>query len=107
MVYWGTSFSGGDVIYAAVIDKHIKAAIAQAPSVSGETRSLAFKNRIPGLFDDRAHQSQQAASEAGSPASHIPLNKRRQAQHPCSSPVCTRTNPIAGFPTAAGSGRTM
>lgn len=54
MVYWGTSFSGGNVIHAAAIDKRIKAAIAQAPSVSGETRSLAFKDRIPGLFNDRA-----------------------------------------------------
>ncbi|ODM16568.1 hypothetical protein SI65_08075 [Aspergillus cristatus] len=54
MVYWGTNFSGGNVIYAAAIDKRIKAAIAQAPSVSGETRSLAFKDRIPGVFDHRA-----------------------------------------------------
>lgn len=54
IAYWGTSFSGGNVVYAAAIDKRIKAAIAQAPSVSGETRSIAFKDRIPALFDDRA-----------------------------------------------------
>lgn len=53
MVYWGSSFSGGNVIYAAAIDKRIKAAIVQAPAVSGETRSLAFKHRIPGLLWDR------------------------------------------------------
>lgn len=53
-MYWGTSFSGGNVIHAAAIDKRIKAAIVQAPSVSGETRSLAFKDHISGLFGDRA-----------------------------------------------------
>ncbi|KAH8695378.1 alpha/beta superfamily hydrolase [Talaromyces proteolyticus] len=55
IVYWGTSFSGGNVIYAAAVDKRIKAAIVQAPAVSGETRSLAFKDRIPALFQDRAN----------------------------------------------------
>jgi fermentation-respiration switch protein FrsA (DUF1100 family) len=54
MVYWGSSFSGGNVIYAAAVDKRIKAAIVQCPAVSGETRSLAFKDRIPALFKDRA-----------------------------------------------------
>jgi fermentation-respiration switch protein FrsA (DUF1100 family) len=53
IVYWGTSFSGGIVIHAAAVDKRIKAAIVQCPSVSGETRSLAFKDRIPALFEDR------------------------------------------------------
>jgi pimeloyl-ACP methyl ester carboxylesterase len=55
MVYWGTSFSGGNVLHAAAVDKRIKAAVVQCPAVSGETRSLAFKDRIPALFDDRAH----------------------------------------------------
>ena len=54
MVYWGTSFSGGNVLHAAAVDKRIKAAVVQCPAVSGETRSLAFKDRIPALFDDRA-----------------------------------------------------
>lgn len=53
IVYWGTSFFGGNVIYAAALDKRIKAAIIQAPPVSGETRSLAFKHRIPELLEDR------------------------------------------------------
>lgn len=53
IVYWGSSFSGGKVIYAAAIDKRIKAAIIQAPAVSRETRSLAFRHRIPGLLRDR------------------------------------------------------
>jgi fermentation-respiration switch protein FrsA (DUF1100 family) len=53
IVYWGTSFSGGNVIHAAAVDKRIKAAIVQCPAVSGETRSLAFKDRIPALFEDR------------------------------------------------------
>lgn len=55
IVYWGTSFSGGNVLYAAAVDKRIKAAIVQAPAVSGETRSLAFKDRIPVLLAERAH----------------------------------------------------
>jgi cephalosporin-C deacetylase-like acetyl esterase len=55
MVYWGTSFSGGNVLHAAAVDKRIKATVVQCPAVSGETRSLAFKDRIPALFDDRAH----------------------------------------------------
>lgn len=54
MVYCGTSFSGGNVIHAAATDKHIKAAIAQALSVSGETRSLEFKDQIHELFNNRA-----------------------------------------------------
>ena len=54
IIYWGTSFSGGNVIHAAAVDKRIKAAIIQCPSVSGETRSVAFKDRIAALFDDRA-----------------------------------------------------
>lgn len=54
IAYWGTSFSGGNTIYAAAIDKRIKAAVVQAPAVSGESRSLAFKDRIPALFQDRA-----------------------------------------------------
>ncbi|KAG5803310.1 hypothetical protein H9Q74_011769 [Fusarium xylarioides] len=53
IAYWGSSFSGGNVIYAAAIDKRIKAAIIQCPAVSGEVRSLAFKDRIPTLLEDR------------------------------------------------------
>ncbi|KAL6408784.1 putative 31.7 kDa protein in traX-finO intergenic region [Ilyonectria robusta] len=53
IVYWGSGLSGGNVIYAAAIDNRIKAAIIQAPAVSGETRSLAFKHRIPELLEDR------------------------------------------------------
>jgi fermentation-respiration switch protein FrsA (DUF1100 family) len=54
IVYWGTSFSGGNVLYAAAVDKRIKAAIVQCPAVSGETRSLAFADRIPGILTERA-----------------------------------------------------
>ncbi|KAH6695699.1 alpha/beta superfamily hydrolase [Plectosphaerella plurivora] len=55
IVYWGSSFSGGNVIYAAAVDKRIKAAIVQAPAVSGETRSIAFKDRIPQILEERKH----------------------------------------------------
>lgn len=54
IVYWGTSFSGGNVLYAAAVDKRIKAAIIQCPAVSGETRSLAFKDRIPSILKERS-----------------------------------------------------
>jgi fermentation-respiration switch protein FrsA (DUF1100 family) len=66
MIYWGTSFSGGNVIYAAAVDKRIKAAIVQCPAVSGETRSLAFQDRIPALFADRARIVQ------GEPEGRVP-----------------------------------
>ena len=54
IVYWGSSFAGGNVLYAAAVDKRIKAAIVQCPAVSGETRSIAFKDRIPVILADRA-----------------------------------------------------
>ncbi|RAK90882.1 alpha/beta superfamily hydrolase [Aspergillus costaricaensis CBS 115574] len=54
IVYWGTSFSGGNFLYAAAVDKRIKAAIAQCPAVSGETRSLAFKDRISSILKERS-----------------------------------------------------
>ncbi|KAL6228972.1 hypothetical protein BDW75DRAFT_250306 [Aspergillus navahoensis] len=66
IVYWGTSFSGGNVIYAAAVDKRIKAAVVQCPAVSGETRSLAFQDRIPALFADRARIA------AGEPRGRVP-----------------------------------
>ncbi|KAJ5589636.1 hypothetical protein N7537_012314 [Penicillium hordei] len=67
IVYWGTSFSGGNVLYAAAVDKRIKAAIVQCPAVSGETRSLAFKDRIPAILKERTHIS------AGSEPERVPL----------------------------------
>lgn len=67
IVYWGTSFSGGNVIYAAAIDKRIKAAIVQAPAVSGETRSAAFAEQIPLVLEDRARIA------AGQAARRVPV----------------------------------
>ncbi|KAJ5645765.1 hypothetical protein N7490_002137 [Penicillium lividum] len=67
IVYWGTSFSGGNILYAAAIDKRIKATIVQCPAVSGETRSLAFKDRIPGILKERARIT------AGSEPERVPL----------------------------------
>ncbi|PTB34874.1 hypothetical protein M441DRAFT_180496 [Trichoderma asperellum CBS 433.97] len=67
VVYWGTSFSGGNVIYAAAVDKRIKAAIVQAPAVSGETRAVAFKDRIGAVWEDRARIS------AGSEPTKVPV----------------------------------
>ncbi|KAJ5483705.1 hypothetical protein N7530_002951 [Penicillium desertorum] len=66
IVYWGTSFSGGNVLHAAAVDKRIKAAIVQCPAVSGETRSLAFRDRIPTLLNNRTYT-------AGTQPERIPL----------------------------------
>ncbi|KAH6949130.1 alpha/beta superfamily hydrolase [Fusarium avenaceum] len=86
IVYWGSSFSGGNVIYAAAIDKRIKAAIIQCPAVSGETRSLAFKDRIPTLLEDRGRIT------SGLDPPTVPLIAAdRESSHP------TTTN--AMFPT--------
>ena len=106
MVYWGINFSGDNVIYAAAIDKRIKAAIVQAPSVSGETRSLAFKDQIPGLFDDRVRIA------AGGQQGWVPCitdtaELAQRGTAPVLFPICTRTNPTARSPAAAGSGKTM
>ncbi|KAI9036911.1 alpha/beta hydrolase [Aspergillus affinis] len=67
IVYWGTSFSGGNVLYAAAVDKRIKAAIVQCPAVSAETRSLAFNDSIPGILNERARIT------AGSEPERVPL----------------------------------
>lgn len=67
IVYWGSSFSGGNVLYAAALDRRIRAAIVQCPAVSGETRSLAFKDRIPILLEERARIA------AGAKPERIPL----------------------------------
>jgi hypothetical protein len=53
IVYWGSSFSGGNAIYAAAIDRRIKAVIVQCSSVSGQVRAEAFKERISSLLDER------------------------------------------------------
>ena len=53
IVFWGTSFSGGYAIYAAAIDRRIKAAIIQCSSVSGQVEAEAFKERISSLLHGR------------------------------------------------------
>lgn len=67
IVYWDSSFSGGNLVYAAAADHRIRAAIIQAPSVSGETGSEAFKDRIEAAFKDRA------SIVAGSGPTKVPL----------------------------------
>lgn len=67
VVYWGTSLSGGNVIYAAAVDKRIKAAIVQASSVSGETRSKAFADQVFSVLEDRSNIA------AGNPAHRVPV----------------------------------
>ncbi|KAH7078417.1 alpha/beta superfamily hydrolase [Paraphoma chrysanthemicola] len=77
IVYWGSSFSGGNVIHAAAVDRRIKAAIIQCPAVSGETRSIAFKDRIPTLLEDR----RQITAGAGIPTVPI-IAEDRESAHP-------------------------
>lgn len=96
IVYWGTSFSGGNVIHAAAVDKRIKAAIVQAPAVSGETRSLAFKDRIPQLFDDRARITN------GEPGGRVPqiapdLESAKRGNYPCMFPDLHAYESFAGI----------
>lgn len=80
IVYWGTSFSGGNVIYAASADRRIKAAIVQAPAVSSETRSVAFKDRMNDIFKDRA------SIAAGSEPAKVPvIASDRKAAEPGAS----------------------
>jgi fermentation-respiration switch protein FrsA (DUF1100 family) len=86
IVYWGSSFSGGNVIHAAAVDKRIKAAIIQAPAVSGEIRSIAFKDRVPVISEDRKQIS------AGSEVPIVPIiAENRESAHP--------TKTTAMFPT--------
>jgi dienelactone hydrolase len=99
MVYWGTSFSGGNVIYAAAVDKRIKAAIVQCPAVSGETRSLAFQDRIPSLFADRARI---VAGEK----SHQTRKQPKQEQHRFCFLTCTRIDPSKASTTVVDFGKT-
>jgi fermentation-respiration switch protein FrsA (DUF1100 family) len=54
IAYWGTSFSGGNVIVAAAIDKRIKAAIVQCPFVSGDPAVTDLAPMAPMLLAERA-----------------------------------------------------
>jgi fermentation-respiration switch protein FrsA (DUF1100 family) len=54
IAYWGSSFSGGNVIVAAAVDKRIKAAVVQCPFVSGDLAVAALTPMIPMLLAERA-----------------------------------------------------
>jgi dienelactone hydrolase len=54
IAYWGTSFSGGNVIVAAALDKRIKAAVVQCPFVSGDLAVAALAPMVPMLLAERA-----------------------------------------------------
>jgi fermentation-respiration switch protein FrsA (DUF1100 family) len=53
IAYWGSSFSGGNVIVAAAVDKRIKAAVVQCPFVSGDLAVAAFAPMVPMLLAER------------------------------------------------------
>ncbi|RFU81410.1 alpha beta superfamily hydrolase [Trichoderma arundinaceum] len=60
---WGSSYSGGNVIQVAAIDRRVKAVIAQVPFVSGEQQSALYGNLISHVLSDRAkmlHQTDEA-----------------------------------------------
>jgi cephalosporin-C deacetylase-like acetyl esterase len=52
--FWGSSFSGGNVIVAAALDKRIIGCIAQVPFVSGEVASAGMEDQLLATFADRA-----------------------------------------------------
>jgi dienelactone hydrolase len=54
IAYWGTSFSGGNVIVAAAVDKRMKAAVVQCPFVSGDLAVVAVAPMVPMLLAERA-----------------------------------------------------
>ncbi|KAI0126181.1 alpha/beta superfamily hydrolase [Xylariales sp. AK1849] len=51
---WGTSYSGGNVLQAAAVDRRIKAVIAQVPFVSGHSNAPALMSLMPTIVEDRA-----------------------------------------------------
>ena len=53
IVYWGSSMSGGAVLYAAALDKRIRAVISQVPFVSGESISPLFAKIGPSIYAGR------------------------------------------------------
>ncbi|EXJ79666.1 hypothetical protein A1O3_07946 [Capronia epimyces CBS 606.96] len=51
---WGSSYSGGNVIQAAAVDRRIKAVIAQVPFVSGNSNAATLLPLMPTILADRA-----------------------------------------------------
>lgn len=67
IAYWGTSLSGGNVIYAAAIDKRVRAVIAQSPFVSGELHTVGLVPMLPAIFGNRA------GVRDGKPSAMVPV----------------------------------
>ncbi|KAJ4400871.1 hypothetical protein N0V91_008380 [Didymella pomorum] len=61
IVFWGSSMGGGVVLYAAALDKRIRAVISQVPFVSGEALVPILSPKLDSLYGAR----QQA--KAGNP----------------------------------------
>ncbi|TVY29186.1 Polyketide transferase [Lachnellula hyalina] len=51
---WGSSYSGGNVIQAAAVDRRAKAVIAQVPFVSGNSNAPILMPIMPAILADRA-----------------------------------------------------
>lgn len=62
IVYWGSSFSGGNAICAAAVNRSIAGLIVQVPFVSGEATS-----RLPGAQPDLLISNRHPGSEARVP----------------------------------------
>lgn len=75
---WGTSFGGGIVTQAAAFDIRVKACVAQAPILEGDSwiRSL---NREPEYLAIRTYlleaRRKRAGAQAGAPAARVPLGQ--------------------------------
>jgi fermentation-respiration switch protein FrsA (DUF1100 family) len=54
IAYWGSSFSGGNVIVAAAVDKRIKAVVVQCPFVSSDLAVAAVAPMVAMLLAERA-----------------------------------------------------
>lgn len=53
IVYWDSSMRGGATLYAAALDRRIRAVIAQVPFVSGEGIALVMAPYLPCIYMSR------------------------------------------------------
>lgn len=70
---WGTSYSGGHVLVVAAIDRRVKCAVAQAPTISGA--ASAERRTRPDLLAalDARFDADRAARFAGKPPATVPV----------------------------------
>jgi fermentation-respiration switch protein FrsA (DUF1100 family) len=91
IAYWGTSFSGGNVIVAAAVDKRMKAAVVQCPFVSGDLAVVAVAPMVPMLLAERAG-IKQGLEPSVIPIMQIAWRLRRRGRRKRSSAMRKRTS---------------